>query len=41
MTARGLVDLKGIITARIPIQNALTAFDNARNGVGLKNIVTF
>lgn len=41
MTARGLVDLKGIVTARIPIQNALTAFDNARKGIGLKNIVTF
>jgi L-iditol 2-dehydrogenase len=41
MLTEGQLDLKSIITHRYPIDEALTAFQNAAASVGLKHILVF
>ncbi|NLE66900.1 MAG: alcohol dehydrogenase catalytic domain-containing protein [Lentisphaerae bacterium] len=39
--AEGLVDVKGLVTARFRIEDILEAFDCARQAKGLKNVIVF
>ncbi len=41
LVAGGLVDLDRLVTHRMPIEKIGEAFDNAANGVGLKQVVVF
>ena len=41
IVAQGLIDLKSLITARFKFDDILTAFECARQGRGLKNIIVF
>ena len=38
---QGLLDVKGVITHRYPLSDALLALGNARNAVGIKHVFAF